>query len=101
MTKLWSKIVLILTLKCDQASLLESESLDRELKLYERLALKGHLLVCTVCRKLHRQLRFLDGAHQHLDKETPEVHVCKLSNDASQRIRQAMQEETGEASASE
>lgn len=48
---------MILTLKCDHASLLLSDSFDRKLAWYERIALRGHLFVCTVCPTLHRQMK--------------------------------------------
>ena len=49
----------ILTLQCEQASLLISESLDRELTLGERTALGLHKLLCHKCRRVTRQLRRL------------------------------------------
>lgn len=48
---------LILTLRCEAASQLASESLDRELTAAERWALRVHALVCRPCRRLIRQLR--------------------------------------------
>ena len=81
-------------MKCDQASVLESDSYDRKLVWHEKLALKGHLLVCTVCRKLHKQLRFLDQTHHHLCEKHSDLAGCHLSQDAEERIRQAIQEES-------
>ena len=52
-------IVLILTMRCDQASRLISNSQERELNGAERCALSFHLLICRVCRKYKRQLAFM------------------------------------------
>jgi len=52
-------IVLILTMRCDQASRLISNSQERQLNKAERCALSFHLLICRVCRKYKRQLAFM------------------------------------------
>ncbi|MEM6469037.1 MAG: hypothetical protein AAF802_05660 [Planctomycetota bacterium] len=52
----------ILTLQCEEASQLMSDSHDRKLLLTERLALRGHLLVCSVCPKLHSRLNLVVNA---------------------------------------
>lgn len=54
----------ILTLHCAEASTLASRELDDPLGLAERLALRGHLMVCRSCRTLRRQLQFLHEALQ-------------------------------------
>ena len=61
----WSSDVLkILTLRCEEASLLASREIDEPLGLAERVALCGHSLVCRSCRRLRRQLLFLHVALQ-------------------------------------
>ncbi|MHC4508067.1 MAG: anti-sigma factor family protein [Planctomycetota bacterium] len=52
-------IVLILTMRCDQASQLMSRAQEKPLSRPERWALSFHLLICRLCRKYNRQLRFL------------------------------------------
>ena len=92
MRQLWAKIVLILTLKCDQASLLHSDAMDRRLQWSERLALQGHFLVCRVCRKLKSQLGLLSSANEHSTKEVVEIDQCSLPPEAAARIEQKLQE---------
>jgi len=49
-------------LTCRQASRLQSQSLDRELTLSERLSLRMHTAVCDACTRVSRQLHFLRRA---------------------------------------
>ncbi len=59
---LFQAIKLILTLKCEQSARLVSDSLDRELGLAERWAVRGHHLGCRSCRRLRQQLLALNEA---------------------------------------
>lgn len=63
-------IKLILTLHCDEASKLRSEQFDRRLSFAERWALRLHLVGCYVCRRVRRQLNFLDQAVKQLPART-------------------------------
>ena len=50
---------MIVSLSCEEASRLASESLDRELTRNERWGLRVHAMVCRNCRRLMRQLELL------------------------------------------
>jgi hypothetical protein len=56
------QLLKILTIRCEEASALTSRELDEHLALADRLALRGHTLVCRSCRRLRRQLVFLRAA---------------------------------------
>ncbi len=56
------QLLKILTIRCEEASVLTSRELDEHLALADRLALRGHTLVCRSCRRLRRQLLFLRDA---------------------------------------
>ena len=59
----WSREWLrILTLRCEEASMLTSYELEERLSLANRMALRGHLLVCGSCRTLRHHLQFLRAA---------------------------------------
>ncbi|MEM7560895.1 MAG: zf-HC2 domain-containing protein [Planctomycetota bacterium] len=73
--------------------MLASDSYDRRLEWYERWALRGHFLVCTVCRKLKKQLKILHETREHLCCEH-ELASKKLSPEASSRIRKAIEQES-------
>jgi len=57
--KTFKNIVFILTLRCDQASRLISYSQESPLNKAESWALSFHLLICRMCRKYKKQLKFM------------------------------------------
>lgn len=56
----------LLNLPCEGMVHLASESLDRDLTRWERLALKSHLFYCRACRRYVLQLRLLRMAMRRL-----------------------------------
>ena len=87
--KLLSAIKLILTLRCEESSRLISESLDRDLSLTERTAIRLHQLGCWSCRRLGRQLRFIRDAARTAGKA--ELFGSQQLPDAARsRIRDAL-----------
>jgi predicted anti-sigma-YlaC factor YlaD len=56
----------LLNLPCEGMTHLASESLDRDLKLLERLALRSHLLYCAACRRYLQQITLLRRALRRL-----------------------------------
>lgn len=94
----WSRAwVRILTLVCEEASVLTSYELEERLSLADRLALRGHLLVCRSCRTLRSQLQFLRTAmrRKHARPEHLNLDLGRLSPEARQRILQALSESAG------
>ncbi len=89
--KLFSAMKLILTLRCEQSTQIVSDSLDRDLSFAERWAVRLHYIGCWSCRRFGRQIRQL--------RETLKMHPlkccedAKLSDDAMQRIRDAIDAE--------
>lgn len=72
--KLLRKLRLVLTISCEQASQLTSESFERSLGWHENAALRGHTLVCWSCRQFEKQLKFIRLAMQtSAQRETQEV----------------------------
>jgi hypothetical protein len=57
--KTFKNIVLILTLRCDQASRLLSDSQQAPLNKTEKCALFFHQLVCRMCRKYKKQVKLM------------------------------------------
>jgi len=80
-------------LSCKEVSFRVSESLDRNLTLRERLAVKIHLIMCKACQQMAQQmkllrstaLRYSSTADTHDQKELPE--------EARQRILKALHRE--------
>lgn len=82
-------------LSCKEVSRLVSESLDRELPWRQRLSLRMHLLMCSLCSRFRRQLEFLnDAARAFAADETNALpsHI-RLSPEARQRIKLTLERE--------
>ncbi len=80
---------------CQQASQLVSESMDRPLRLRERVTLRMHLLMCSFCTRFSRQLRFLHRATIQFRQTVPEPSPAPevtLSVEAKQRISRVLSE---------
>jgi hypothetical protein len=91
----WPRRLLnILTLRCAAASELASQAMDEPLMLPERLALHGHWLACSPCRRFRDQLVFLREACRRHDFQTPDVTtgLDALSTEAKARIARALRE---------
>lgn len=59
-------------LDCKEVSRLLSDGQDQQLPPSERARLRLHLVICTACRNLDAQFRFLREAMRKLDKgKTP------------------------------
>ena len=79
-----------LSLNCKVAVRLQSEAIDHELSLGQRLGLRIHLLLCKWCRRYGKQITFVrDAAHAHPDK-LAETVPQQLSGEARERIRQKL-----------
>lgn len=88
----------ILTLRCEEASVLASQELDEPLGGLDRIALTGHLLVCAACRRFRAQLRAIRRSAL-ASKAAPAGGPAPgegLSREARRRIAEALESE-GEA----
>jgi hypothetical protein len=85
----------LLNLPCEGMSRLASESLDAELTLTERLALRSHILYCLACRRYMRQITLLRDAMRHLltrlESGAP-LPGTALPDDVRARIKHALRE---------
>ena len=81
-------------LSCKEVSRLVSESLDLELPFRQRISLRLHLLMCSLCSRFRRQLLFLRRAARSFGKagvaDKLPVHV-RLSPAARARIKHALE----------
>lgn len=90
-----------LDLSCRSFMHLASEKHERELHPGERLRQGMHRAMCSVCRVQERHLDQLrDLAHEAVDSALDEQEE-QLSDEATDRIRQAMAEAAESPSASE
>jgi hypothetical protein len=88
------RILNILTLRCAAASELASQAMDEPLKLPERLALRGHQLVCSPCRRFRDQLALIRDLCRRRGDLPPEFdrEGEGLSDEARDRITRAIRD---------
>ena len=83
-------------MSCREATRLLSEAQDRPLPWRRRLGLRLHLLMCRLCARYARQLRFLRRALRRLPEEADRaLPGARLSPEARRRILRALQEREG------
>jgi hypothetical protein len=91
----WPRRLLnMLTLRCAAASELTSQAMDEPLELPERLALRGHWLACSPCRRFRDQLAILREACRRHGFQVPDVTSGPdaLSTEAKARIARVLRE---------
>jgi hypothetical protein len=84
-------IQLILTLRCEHASRLQSDRYDRDLSFSERWALRMHGWICKSCWRFRAQMKFIHEAASRLASgDANHVSDRKMSPEAKQRIVEAI-----------
>ena len=79
------------TPKCHDITRLVSEAMDRPLPLRTRIAMRVHYLICAWCQRYRDQLGFARDALQSGRIDDPEKVGGKLSSDARNRLKIALQ----------
>ncbi len=80
---------------CKQITGKISESMDRKLPLLERMGIRFHLMMCKLCTRYQKQLRFIRETLRSGDgsKESSAIS-CELSHEGRKRIKKNLLEET-------
>jgi hypothetical protein len=73
-------------LDCKQASKIISQSLDRNLTLRERFALKLHLLICAYCKRFSQQLQTMRIAIKQMTASIENDHKIEMPSAAKERV---------------
>ena len=74
--------------RCKDVSEKISLSMDVSLPLYQRMAIRFHLLMCRYCSRFHRQLMALRKMCHRIDSGTlPECDTPVLSREAKNRLK--------------
>ena len=79
-------------LNCRQVTRLVSQSMDANLRWYQSLGIRLHLLYCVWCRRYAAQLQFLRKASKELALEVDAVPSHALSTEARDTIRARLRE---------
>ena len=77
-------------LNCKEVSRLVSESLDHRLPFRQRMGVRLHLMMCSLCRTYTRQTFQLREIFRSVDRREPPGH---LSKEAALRIKQVLKTE--------
>ncbi|MFT5729913.1 MAG: hypothetical protein ACI8PB_004086 [Desulforhopalus sp.] len=77
-------------LHCDKVSKFVSESMDRELSLFERVGVRVHLLMCRHCARFARQLEHMRSA---IRKESNNYPRLKLDEDAKMKMKKRLDQD--------
>ncbi|WP_372364480.1 zf-HC2 domain-containing protein [Candidatus Uabimicrobium sp. HlEnr_7] len=79
-------------LRCQDIAKLLSDSLERKLPWATRIEIRLHLLICYVCRRYSKQLRFLNSyVTYYYEKKHCDVFLTK---EVKEKMSSAIREET-------
>ena len=87
MKELLKQIWFVLTIRCDRASLLLSDELDRPLTRWENAAIRLHEISCRNCQRFRKQLQLIRSAAIESGSGS-----ARLSDEARARISQNLKE---------
>jgi len=76
---------------CKEVSILLSQSLDGPLPLIQRVRMRAHLFVCSLCRRYRRQLYFLQRAARQWVTHVDATADTALPEEARRRLRARLQ----------
>jgi hypothetical protein len=74
---------------CKRATELLSDSMQRKLTRYERVCLSLHMLICTACRRVRRQVRLIRSVmRQHASElgRSDSGQLVRIPEDVRRRI---------------
>ncbi len=77
-------------LTCKEATRLVSEAQDRRLGLSDRIGLRFHLLICSLCRRYARQIQFLTDSIRGSREKLADVPGARLDESARARINEGL-----------
>jgi hypothetical protein len=78
---------------CREATRLQSEAMDRPLRLRQRLGLRIHLFLCKWCRRYGRQIGFLRSVAQEREKHGEILPQQTLRHEAKERMKERLKSE--------
>lgn len=76
---------------CKDVSQLVSASMDRKLPLRQRLIIRVHVLMCSLCRRYHKQLHILRFGTKRYAEPDGNLVEESLSPAASERLKRALE----------
>jgi hypothetical protein len=80
-------------LSCKDVTQLISESMDRDLPVRKRMAMRFHLLMCKFCSRYEKQLLFIRNTvrqYTHKIEDDSSLPTHYLSAEARERIKRVL-----------
>ncbi|MDX8397797.1 MAG: zf-HC2 domain-containing protein [Mariprofundaceae bacterium] len=77
---------------CERISQLASEQLDRPLSLKEKLQLKLHISMCSLCRNYHNSLQTMSNIFKAMRQHDQLDESIKLPDQSRQKIERTLKE---------
>lgn len=78
-------------LSCKDASQIISQSLDRQLTMRERFAVKLHLLICKYCKQFNQQLQTIRAALKLTSTAIENDDTIKMPSETKKRLMQSIE----------
>ena len=66
--------------------------MDKQLSLTMRVKLRIHYLMCSFCERYMKQLKYIRQVSREFPEKIGEVSEAKLSNEAKQRLKEALRQ---------
>jgi predicted anti-sigma-YlaC factor YlaD len=83
-------------MKCEELSRLVSQALDRTLPLHQRLGIRMHLMMCSLCTQNFRQLLALRQTMKLFMKKSDRLEpAATLSPDKKEEIKEQSRRAAG------
>ena len=79
-----------ITPPCHDITRLLSQSMDRQLPLYTRMAIRLHFQICVWCKRYGEQLDTIRKASRSIPEHSEGISNASLSENARQRIQEAV-----------
>jgi|ERR1700746_1058268 hypothetical protein len=79
-----------MTPPCHDITRLLSQSMDRQLPLYTRMAIRLHFQICVWCKRYGEQLDTIRKASRSIPQQSERISSASLSESARQRIKEAV-----------
>ena len=76
---------------CKDASQIISQSLDRQLTMWERFALKLHLLICKYCKQFSQQIVAIRVALKSSSSAIENDGSIKMPSETKRRLLQSIE----------
>jgi hypothetical protein len=83
-----------ITPPCHDITRLLSQSMDQQLRLHTRIAIRLHFQICVWCKRYSEQLDTIRKVSRSILEHSERISSVSLSENARQRIKEAVRDAT-------